>query len=1004
MRAPAAGAGSFEARMTRLMLLDSNGLIYRGYHALPPLTTSKGELVNAVFGFCSILLRGIQDVRPEYVAACFDLPGPTFRHEQYAAYKATRAPMPDDLRSQFPKVREVVAALRIPVYELAGFEADDVIGTITRDMDTRGIETTVVTGDLDMLQIVTEHTRLMTTRQGVDSTIYYDPAKIWERFELRPDQMIDYKALKGDPTDNIPGIPGVGEKTAAKLVGQFGSLEEIYGRLDEIKPDKLREKVAEAREQVFASRELARIVRDLPVSLDLEAARLSDYDRAEVVRLFREFEFRTLIDRLPPLTGESAVDAAEALRSVQGSVPAARVPGEPPRSGVAGGPPYREGRRSLAGDGGELQLTMDFGSTGLAEPAPAAALLPAAERRRVVSVADGPVDLAAALRAAVADPTLMDRFEATDDDAAEASRWLAGRAEAGAALLMDDPRPLHGLPVALALAGSDGRVLVAESHEAVGWLGDLLLKSGARVVGHETKPLVVANIAGGATKPLPVVFDTQIAAYLLNASLRSQTIADVAHERLDVTLPPSGDVPPAVRIGLDALAALAVREPLEKALVESGLDRLFREIEMPLISVLAEMEVAGVAIDREALSRLDVEFGAEMARLEAEIYTDVGHEFNLGSPKQLEQILFYELNMPKGKRTKTGYSTDASVLEELKPAHPMIGKLLEWRVYSKLRSTYIEALPALVSERDGRLHTTFHQAVAATGRLSSSDPNLQNIPTRSDLGRRIRRAFVAGSPDVTLVAADYSQIELRIIAHVSGDEHLRDAFARGADIHRETAALVLHKAPEDVTHDERSMAKMVNFGLAYGMSDFGLSSRAGISRAEAKAFIDNYFATYSGISYYMLHIKELARQQGWVSTLLGRRRSIPELRMSNPALRGAGERMAINMPIQGTAADIIKIAMIRLPEKLREARVDGRPLKARVLLQVHDELVLEVPRDEVDAVVPILRETMEGALKLDVPLTVDIKVGDDWESMKPLTREDAIYAELGEAPAEVVAG
>ena len=990
--------------MTRLMLLDSNGLIYRGYHALPPLTTSKGELVNAVFGFCSILLRGIQDVRPEYVAACFDLPGPTFRHEQYAAYKATRAPMPDDLRSQFPKVREVVAALRIPVYELAGFEADDVIGTITRDMDTRGIETTVVTGDLDMLQIVTEHTRLMTTRQGVDSTIYYDPAKIWERFELRPDQMIDYKALKGDPTDNIPGIPGVGEKTAAKVVGQFGSLEAIYDRLDEVKPDKLRDKLVEAREQVFASRELARIVRDLPVSLDLEAARLSDYDRAEVVRLFREFEFRTLIDRLPPLTGESAVDAAEALRSVQGSVPAARVPGEPPRSEVAGRPTYRAGRRPSAGEGGELQLTMDFGSTGLAEPAPAPALPPAAERRRVAPIAGGPVDLAAALRAAVADPTLMDRFEATDEDAAEASRWLAGRAEAGAALLMDDPRPLHGMPVALAVAGSDGRVLVADGHEAVGWLGDLLLKSGARVVGHETKPLVVANIAGGATQPLPVVFDTQIAAYLLNASLRSQTIADVAHERLDVTLPPAGDVPPAVRIGLDALAALAVREPLEKALVESGLDRLFREIEMPLISVLAEMEVAGVAIDREALSKLDVEFGAEMARLESEIYLDVGHDFNLGSPKQLEQILFYELNLPKGKRTKTGYSTDASVLEELKPAHPMIGKLLDWRLYSKLRSTYIEALPALVSERDGRLHTTFHQAVAATGRLSSSDPNLQNIPIRSDLGRRIRRAFVAGSPELTLVAADYSQIELRIIAHVSGDDHLRDAFARGADIHRETAALVLHKSPEDVTHDERSMAKMVNFGLAYGMSDFGLSSRAGISRAEAKAFIDNYFATYSGISYYMLHIKELARQQGWVSTLLGRRRSIPELRMSNPALRGAGERMAINMPIQGTAADIIKIAMIRLPEKLKAARVDGRPLRARVLLQVHDELVLEVPRDEVDAVVPIVRETMEGALKLDVPLTVDIKVGDDWESMKPLTREDAIYAELGEAPAEVVAG
>jgi DNA polymerase-1 len=981
--------------MDRLMLLDSNGLIYRGYHALPPLTTSRGELVNAVFGFCSILLRGIQDLQPEYVAACFDLPGPTFRHEQFAEYKATRTPMPDDLRSQFPLVRQVVAALRIPVYEMAGFEADDVIGTITRDLDARGgIETTIVTGDLDMLQIVSDRTRLMTTRQGVDSTIYYDAAKIWERFELRPDQMIDYKALKGDPTDNIPGIPGVGEKTAAKVIGQYGSLEGVYERIDEVKPDKLRDKLVEAHDQVFASRELSRIVRDLPITLDLEAARLSDYDRAEVVRLFREFEFRTLIDRLPPLSGESAGEAVETLRSVAGSVAAARVPvvpGEAPRAARPG----RDGRegRSLVGGGDGLQLSMDFGSAGMGEtetvPEP---------RPRSATRAE-PVDPATALGAAVADPTVLDRFDATDEDATDAAQWLAGQSEVGVALLMDDPRPMRGMPQALAVAGTDGRVLVAEGHEAVGRLGDLLLRSGVPVVGHETKPIVVANVAGGATVPLPVAFDTQIAAYLLNASLRSQTIADVAHERLDVTLPPTGDVPPAVRVGLDALAALAARAPLEKALAESGLDRLFREIELPLIPVLADMEAAGVAIDRDALAALDVEFSREMARLESEIYLDVGHEFNLGSPKQLEQILFYELNLPKGKRTKTGYSTDASVLEDLKPAHPMIGKLLDWRLYSKLRSTYIEALPLLVSERDGRLHTTFHQAVAATGRLSSSDPNLQNIPIRSELGRRIRRAFVAGAPDVTLLAADYSQIELRILAHVSGDEHLRDAFARGADIHRETAARVLHKAPEDVNHDERSMAKMVNFGLAYGMSDFGLSSRAGISRAEAKAFIDNYFATYSGISYYMIRIKELARQQGFVTTLLGRRRSIPELRMSNPALRGAGERMAINMPIQGTAADIIKIAMIRLPERLRAAG-----LKARVLLQVHDELVLEVPRGEVDAVVPIVRSTMEGAVTLDVPLTVDIKVGDDWESMVPLTREDAVLAELGEAPAEVVAG
>jgi DNA polymerase-1 len=409
------------------------------------------------------------------------------------------------------------------------------------------------------------------------------------------------------------------------------------------------------------------------------------------------------------------------------------------------------------------------------------------------------------------------------------------------------------------------------------------------------------------------------------------------------------------------------------------------------------MEAAGVALDRDALDALDREFGAEIARLEAEIFASVGHEFTIGSPKQLGVILFEELRLPKGKRTKTGYSTDASVLEDLRAAHPMVEKLLEGRVYTKLRSTYVEALPHLLGP-DGRLHTTFHQAVASTGRLSSSDPNLQNIPIRTPLGRRIRAAFVAGSADSVLVAADYSQIELRILAHVSGAEHLRDAFARGADIHRETAARVLHRDPTDVTADERSMAKMVNFGIAYGMSEFGLSSRAGIPRAEAQEFINNYFATYSGISYYMLHIKETARQRGFVSTLLGRKRFIPELEARNPTLRAAGERMAINMPIQGTAADIVKIAMIRMAERL-----SAGGFRSRLLLSVHDELLFEVPRDEVERLVPLVRETMESALPLDVRLTVDVKIGDDWESMTPLTRADAIGIEADEAPPELAA-
>jgi DNA polymerase-1 len=398
------------------------------------------------------------------------------------------------------------------------------------------------------------------------------------------------------------------------------------------------------------------------------------------------------------------------------------------------------------------------------------------------------------------------------------------------------------------------------------------------------------------------------------------------------------------------------------------------------------MEAVGVALDLAALAELDREFELEIARLEGEVFGAVGHQFTIGSPKQLGDILFEELKLPKGRRTKTGYSTDATVLEELRGVHPVIEPVLDWRTYTKLRSTYVEALPTLLAV-DGRLHTTFHQAVAATGRLSSSDPNLQNIPIRTPLGRRIRRAFVAGAPDLVLLAADYSQIELRIIAHVSGDEHLKEAFARGADIHRETAARVLHKPPEDVTADERSMAKMVNFGLAYGMSDFGLSSRTGISRQEAQEFINGYFAAYSGISYYMLHIKETARATGAVATLLGRKRQIPELRAANPALRGAGERMAINMPIQGTAADIVKIAMIRLAERLAAAGSG-----ARMLLQVHDELLLEVPREEVERLVPLIRETMESALPLTVPLTVDVKAGDDWESMSVVSRPDPAEA------------
>ena len=1006
--------------MERLLLLDGNGLIYRGYYALidQPLTTSKGELVTAVFGFTNIVLRAIQDVRPDHIAVAFDLGKPTFRHERYAEYKATRSKMPDDMRSQIPRVREVVAALGIPVYQMEGLEADDMIATIVGQARAADLEVTILTGDLDMLQLVDEGTRLMVSlRGGVSNTVTYDIAKVDERWGLRPDQMLDYKALKGDNSDNIPGIPGVGEKTASKLIATWETLDNAYAHLDEVTPEKLRPLLAEHRETVMESRELMRLVRDAPVTFDPESGRIGHYDREAVVRIFRELEFRTLIDRLPPLAGERPEDAVAAMRALKDGVPAAGRPGAAAAGTQAadGAAAQKPGQRAYTGPragGGQLQLSLDFDVVSDLAPEQAAAHaanaanaasaasseggtaadgeVGAEARAQARAVAEG--DLPAALAALLEDPASVPVVGLAG--VSDLEPWLRAQDVVGVALVADSPRPLAGIPLALAVAGPDGRVVAAEGPEAATALRHLLERIGSRLVGHEVKALLTARFADDLDAPAtPIAFDTQIAAYLVNAALRAQKIADVVAERLDLVLPPpAAGFGPAVTAGLEALAALAVRPSLEQALRDEGADRLFGEIELPLVPILARMEAVGIALDEATLASLATEFAQEIERLEEQIYTLAGHRFTIGSPKQLGEVLFEEQGLPHGKKNKTGYSTDATTLEELR-GHAIVPPILDWRTFTKLRSTYVEALPALLGP-DGRLHTLFHQAVAATGRLSSSDPNLQNIPIRTPLGRRIRHAFVAGSPQTRLVAADYSQIELRVLAHVSGDEHLADAFAREADIHRETAARVLQKPPEEITSDERSMAKMVNFGLAYGMSDFGLSSRAGIPIAEAQEFIRSYFTAYTGISRYMVHIRETAAEAGYVSTLLGRKRRIPELASQNRALKAAGERMAINMPIQGTAADIVKIAMIRADRGLREGG-----FRARLLLSVHDELLVEAPVDEVDRVVALLRETMEGALPLSVPLTVEAKVGTSWEGMTPVSRRDAVLAEADEAPA-----
>ncbi len=927
-----------------LMLIDGPSIVYRAYFAMmqTPLTTSDGMLVTGIFGFLNIVLRGMQDLKPDYAIVSFDLGKPQFRFDAYPDYKAGRPSMPDDLRAQFPIVREIVTMMGMPIRELQGYEADDVIGTLALEAAAAEVDTYIVSGDLDGLQLVNDHIRLFTTRMGVANTVVYDEAKVLERYGLRPDQMLDYKALKGDTSDNIPGVPGVGEKTAVALLQQFGSLDALYEHLDEVK-GKLRERLAEHRESAFLSRRVGRIVTDLPVTLELETARTGRYDRRAVAQRLRELEFRSLIDRLPPSSiAPTGHDAPE--RDTKGG----------------------------------LQLSLDLlGASGAAQPAGGGA----AERESSHAAPDPLVDPGGAIEHV--DP----RIPRSEADRAELEAWLAAHGGTVGLGWAAGPGRIHDRALlGIAMAGADGSCwyLPLDLGDGAPWLPRWVARDDRPLVGHDLKQLVVLLARLGTPLHGPA-FDTLVASYMLNPALRAQTLDDLAANRYGAELPPppvsgeSGGEESVVarRASAEALTSLLVRPALEAEMAEAGLGALFTEVEMPLLPVLAGMELAGVQIDGAVLAAMAAEFGQQLASLESRIYELVGHPFNIGSPKQLEQILFHELELPATKRTRTGYSTDASVLEELKDKHEVVALILEHRQVAKLKSTYVDALPLLM-DAGCRVHTTYSQAVAATGRLSSTDPNLQNIPIRTALGRRIRRAFVAPAGKL-LLAADYSQVELRILAHVSGDAGLKAAFAAHEDIHRSTAARVLKLKPEEVTFEQRSMAKMVNFGVAYGMSDFGLADRLRIPREEAHAFIADYFAAYEGIRRYIIEVKILARDQGFVSTLLGRRRYIPELSARNPSLRQAGERMAINMPIQGTAADGIKIAMVRLAAAMQE-----RGLQSQLLLQVHDELVFETDDAELPVLATLAREVMEAALPLDVPLTVDLKVGADWDRMDRL--------------------
>ena len=905
----------------RLMLVDGHGLAYRAYHAMPEsMATSDGEPTNAVYGFTSMLLDALRDHEPDYVIVSFDV-GKTFRHEAFEEYKAHRAPMPDDLHQQIDRIYEVLQAMNIPIHTKEGYEADDVIGTIAKIADGECNEILIVTGDSDLLQLADERTQiLLPGRPRFSDFRLFDRKGVEERFGFEPERIPEFKALVGDTSDNIPGVPGVGEKTATNLMKAYVSLEELQQHLDEVKPPRAQNSLKENFDIAIQGRELATIVRDVDIELDLEKCVVADYDRDEVVRVFRELEFRTLLERLPEV-----LDIDE---------PAA---------------PVQESDRTMVTDKDLLeQFVTD------------------------ASQADGlAVDVE------------------TDSTKASEAR-LVGIAVATA------PHKSYYIPVGHASNGR-GQLNRDVVHKA---LSPILSSQDAKLYAHNAKYDAVVLERHGYSLPR-FTFDTMIAAYILGEN--SLGLKELAFTKLGIEMDEIttvigkgksqitmdlADIDQAGQYACaDVESTWQLKSKLDPELDAHEQADLFYDIEMPLIDVLIDMEKTGIALDVELLKEVSKQLTGEISELEREIHGHAGRSFNINSNRQMADVLFEHLKLPAGRKTKTGYSVSQEVLENLREAHEIIPLILEYRQLQKLKSTYVDALPNQVNPETGRVHTSFNQTVAATGRLSSTDPNLQNIPVRSGIGRTVRRAFIADNraesrPNgerVRFLAADYSQVELRLMAHFSEDETLLAAFQAGQDIHAATAADVFGVDINDVTADMRRIAKTVNFGIMYGMQAYGLSRDTGMPRSEAQEFIDTYFERLPGVRQYLEDTKDLARNQGYISTMFGRRRYVGDIDSSNFNRRTAAERIAINMPLQGTAADIMKMAMIRLHRQLREDNY-----QSRMILQVHDELLFEAPESEIDSLAEIVTETMESVAELKVPLVTEVKVGDNWEELEPM--------------------
>ena len=878
----------------KLMVVDGNSILNRAYYGIRPLSTREGLYTHAVYGFITTLQRLLDEEEPEALCVTFDRREPTFRHQADADYKAQRKPMPPELAMQLPVMKQVLAAMSVPCYELAGYEADDLIGTISRKCQAAGWDCVIVTGDKDSLQLITDRTKvkLVSTRMGQTTTKDMTPETFREQYGFDPIHMIDLKALMGDTSDNIPGVPGVGEKTAMALVQQYGDIDALYRRLPDIdaKPNVIR-KLTEGEESARHSYWLATIVTDAPLDFD-PAENLRRPFRPELYDLFLRLEFQKLIDRYH-------------LR------------------------PHQETAE---------------------KPEVTAAVVP-------IRTEDQARDLLAQWRQAESVTVY-----AVPDLSALSVQWDAGENASWAAELWTGDYQ------------GDWQALLAA-----------LFAADIPKVSHNVKDLMRTLLDGG----LPAegfVFDTALAAYLLDATAGKYDLPRLFVSYFNQELPkPVHLEPEAFSLLGDRSAAWAslrsygaAIEALHGVLLprlrEQGMEKLYFDVELPLCRVLADMERSGFLVDGGALARFGADLSDTIRQLEQRIYAAAGQQFNINSPKQLGKVLFEDLGLPHGKKTKTGWSTNADVLEKLKD-HPLVADVLTYRQYAKLKSTYADGLLKVI-DPDGRIRTSFQMTVTATGRLSSTEPNLQNIPTRTDLGSKMREMFVA-APGHVLVDADYSQIELRLLAHISGDTAMQQAFLSGADFHTVTAARVFHVPQDQVTHQMRSRAKAVNFGIVYGISAFSLSQDIGVTMQEAKEYMDRYFATYTGVKQYMTDVVDKAQEQGYVETLWHRRRALPELKSSNFNMRSFGERVALNMPIQGTAADIIKLAMVRV-----HSRLDREGLAARLIMQVHDELIVECPEEEAPRVEALLQQEMQGVAELSVPLLAEAHTGRNWLAAK----------------------